>query len=47
LGIGSERLRLTWISAVERRKIESTVEDFAQLVEELGPNPLNSRGRLR
>jgi coenzyme F420-reducing hydrogenase delta subunit/Pyruvate/2-oxoacid:ferredoxin oxidoreductase delta subunit len=45
LGIGSDRLRLEWISTSERRKIESTVEGFAQAVEQLGPNPLNGRGR--
>ena len=45
LGIGSDRLRLEWISTFERRKIESTVEGFAQAVERLGPNPLNGRGR--
>jgi coenzyme F420-reducing hydrogenase delta subunit/NAD-dependent dihydropyrimidine dehydrogenase PreA subunit len=45
LGIGSERLRLEWISTSDRAKIERTVEEFTQAVERLGLNPLNGRGR--
>ncbi|MFN2133131.1 MAG: hydrogenase iron-sulfur subunit [Anaerolineae bacterium] len=45
LGIGSERLRLEWISTSERAKIEGTVRAFTQAIERLGPNPLNGRGR--
>jgi F420-non-reducing hydrogenase iron-sulfur subunit len=45
LGIGSERLRLEWISTSERKRIEGTVSEFTQTVEQLGPNPLNGRGR--
>lgn len=45
LGIGSERLRLEWMSTLERRQIEGTVREFTQAIEQLGPNPLNGRGR--
>jgi len=45
LGIGSERLRLEWMSTLERRQIEGTVNEFTQAIEQLGPNPLNGRGR--
>jgi len=45
LGVGEERLRLEWISSSERGKIERTVQDFTQTVEQLGQNPLNGKGR--
>lgn len=47
LGIGSERLRLEWISAIERGKIQKTLEEFEQEIEQLGPNPLASEGKLQ
>ncbi len=46
LGVGSERLRLAWISAVDRRKIESIVKDFSEMVENVGPNPLCGKETL-
>jgi coenzyme F420-reducing hydrogenase delta subunit len=45
LGIGSERLRLEWMSTSERNEIEGTVRVFTQAIEQLGPNPLNGGGR--
>lgn len=44
LGIGGERLGLEWIATSERGKIETTVRDFTEAIERLGPNPLNGRG---
>jgi coenzyme F420-reducing hydrogenase delta subunit/formate hydrogenlyase subunit 6/NADH:ubiquinone oxidoreductase subunit I len=41
LGIGSERLRIEWIATSERRKIERTVQEFTETIEQLGPSPLN------
>jgi len=43
IGIGSERLRLEWISASEGPKVAKTVKSFTQTIRELGPSPLNRR----
>jgi Fe-S oxidoreductase/coenzyme F420-reducing hydrogenase delta subunit len=40
LGLGSERLRLEWISASEGQKFAKTVKEFNNTLENLGPNPL-------
>jgi coenzyme F420-reducing hydrogenase delta subunit/Pyruvate/2-oxoacid:ferredoxin oxidoreductase delta subunit len=45
LGIGSERLRLEWISTSARKQIGGAVNAFTQTIEQLGPNPLNGRKR--
>jgi coenzyme F420-reducing hydrogenase delta subunit len=45
LGIGSERLRLEWISTSERKQIERAVSEFTHAVERIGPNPLNGKRR--
>ena len=43
VGIGSNRLRLEWISASEGPKVAETVKSFTQTVKGLGPSPLNRR----
>jgi F420-non-reducing hydrogenase iron-sulfur subunit len=43
MGIGSERLRLEWVSAAEGPKFAETVKDFTQTIKKLGPSPLNRR----
>jgi F420-non-reducing hydrogenase iron-sulfur subunit len=43
IGIGSERLRLEWISASEAPKVVETIKSFTQTIKELGPSPLNRR----
>jgi len=44
LGLGSERLRLEWISASEGQKFAKTIEEFTTTIEKLGPNPLKKNG---
>ena len=39
-GIGSERLRLEWISANEGDKFAAVVTDMVNQLKKLGPNPL-------
>ena len=39
LGLESERLRLTWISASEGAKFRETVTEFTEDIRTLGPNP--------
>jgi F420-non-reducing hydrogenase iron-sulfur subunit len=43
IGIGSDRLRLEWISASEGGKVADTVTSFTRTIKELGPSPLNRR----
>ena len=44
IGINGDRLGLEWISASEGGKFATTVEEFTQVIKDLGPNPL---GRSR
>jgi F420-non-reducing hydrogenase iron-sulfur subunit len=43
VGIGSDRLRLEWISASEGPKVPETVKLFTSEIKQLGPSPLNRR----
>ncbi len=43
LGLGSERLRLEWISASEGQKFANTIEDFTATIKRIGTNPLKSQ----
>jgi len=43
LGIGSDRLRLEWISAAEGEKFASVIKDFTEKLRVKGPNPLGKR----
>ena len=40
LGLGSERLRLEWISASEGQKFANIITDFTAKLKSMGPNPL-------
>jgi len=40
LGIGSDRLRLEWISAAEGEKFASVIKDFTEKLRVKGPSPL-------
>ncbi|MEM1658916.1 MAG: hydrogenase iron-sulfur subunit [Candidatus Jordarchaeales archaeon] len=40
LGIEPERLMLRWISASEGAELVKTVEEFVNILKELGPSPL-------
>jgi F420-non-reducing hydrogenase iron-sulfur subunit len=46
LGLGSDRLRLEWISASEGQKFAEMVKEFTQTLQDLGPNPasIDSQG---
>jgi F420-non-reducing hydrogenase iron-sulfur subunit len=43
IGIGSDRLRLEWISASEGGKVADTISSFTRTIKGLGPSPLNRR----
>ena len=45
IGIGSERLRIEWISASENTRLAEMVKDFTQMVKQLGPSPINKTKR--
>jgi F420-non-reducing hydrogenase iron-sulfur subunit len=40
LGIGSERLRLEWVSASEGQRFSEVMTDFTKDVTSMGPNPM-------
>jgi len=43
LGIGSDRLRLEWISAAEGEKFASVIKDFTEKLRSMGPSPLGRK----
>jgi Fe-S oxidoreductase/coenzyme F420-reducing hydrogenase delta subunit len=43
LGLGSERLRLEWISASEGQKFANVIEEFTATLNRIGPNPLKTQ----
>jgi heterodisulfide reductase subunit D len=43
LGLGSERLRLEWISASEGQKFANVITDFTAKLKRMGPNPLKQK----
>ena len=40
LNIDPERIQLTWVSASEGKKYSQVVNDFAEKIKKLGPNPV-------
>ena len=40
IGLGSDRLRLEWISASEGLKFAEVIRSFTEKIRELGPSPL-------
>jgi heterodisulfide reductase subunit D len=43
VGIGSDRLRLEWISAAEGEKFASVIKDFTEKLRIMGPSPIVQR----
>ena len=39
IGIGQDRLRLTWVSGSEAPKMAEVVADFTEAIRDLGPSP--------
>ena len=46
LGLESERLQLTWISAAEGNRYAEVVNSFTEKIAKLGPSPINSKSDL-
>jgi heterodisulfide reductase subunit D len=47
LGLGSERLRLEWISASEGQKFANVITDFTAKLKRIGPNPLKQKHKQK
>ena len=47
LGLGSERLRLEWISASEGQKFANVITDFTAKLKRMGPNPLKKKHKQK
>ena len=46
LGLESERLRLSWVSASEGQRFADVVTQFTQEMEKMGPNPVKKETSL-
>ena len=46
LGLESERLRLSWISASEGRRFADVVTEFNEKIKKMGPNPITEKTSL-
>lgn len=46
LGLESERLRLSWVSASEGQRFRDVVTQFTQEIEGMGPNPVKQETTL-
>jgi F420-non-reducing hydrogenase iron-sulfur subunit len=46
LGLDSQRLRLSWISASEGKRFAAVVTEFTEHIRKMGPNPLREAGDL-
>lgn len=46
LGLESERLHLTWISAAEGNRYAEVVNNFTEKIAKLGPSPINLKSDL-
>lgn len=46
LGLESERLRLSWVSASEGQRFANVVTQFTQEMEKIGPNPVKEETSL-
>ncbi len=47
LGVGSDRLRLEWISAAEGEKFASVIKDFTEKLRMAGPTPLKIQNKAQ
>jgi len=46
LGLESDRLRLSWISAAEGRRFADVVNEFNEKIKKMGPNPMRKKTSL-
>ena len=46
LGLESDRLRLSWISASEGQRFADVVNEFNEKIKKMGPNPLREKKSL-
>ena len=46
LGLESERVQLSWISAAEGQRYADVVREFTEHIKKLGPNPMRSMASL-
>ena len=46
LGLESDRLRLSWISASEGQRFADVVTEFNEKIKKMGPNPIKKKSSL-
>jgi F420-non-reducing hydrogenase iron-sulfur subunit len=46
LGLDSDRVRLSWVSAAEGQRFADVVTEFTEKIEQMGPNPLKGKACL-
>jgi F420-non-reducing hydrogenase iron-sulfur subunit len=46
LGLESDRLRLSWVSASEGQRFADVVNEFNEKIKEMGPNPIRKKKSL-
>lgn len=46
LGLESDRIRLSWVSASEGPRFKDVVTEFTENIKKLGPNPINGKGTV-
>ena len=46
LGLESDRLRLSWISALEGQRFADVVNEFNEKIKKMGPNPMREKTSL-
>jgi F420-non-reducing hydrogenase iron-sulfur subunit len=46
LGLESERIRLSWVSASEGPRFKDVVTEFTENIKKLGPNPIKGMGTV-
>ncbi len=46
LGLESERLRLSWVSASEGPRFQEVITEFTEKIKKLGPNPVKEKTSL-
>ncbi|GAG23128.1 unnamed protein product, partial [marine sediment metagenome] len=46
LGLESDRLRLSWVSASEGQRFAEVVNEFNDKIKKIGPNPLRAKTSL-
>ena len=46
LGLDSDRIRLSWVSAAEGQRFADVVTEFTEKIKQMGPNPLKEKACL-